>query len=156
VSTVGLAEGRCAAAFPSPAALVATFNRTLWRTKGLQDAKHGAASAIQPRGRPPRRHEQPDRPRNGWGPSIDTVRDPKYGRNSELEGCSDIVHRPVKFDVDDASWDYLFASPEGYQEDKNTLVEGSPADQFADYVMVSWQHPLAPMNKHRSTRSGRF
>jgi len=34
VSSACLQEGRCATTFPSPAALAASFNRTLWKEKG--------------------------------------------------------------------------------------------------------------------------
>lgn len=34
VSTVCLEEGKCATTFPSPAVLAASFNRSLWRSKG--------------------------------------------------------------------------------------------------------------------------
>jgi beta-glucosidase-like glycosyl hydrolase len=82
VSTVCLQEGKCATTFPSPAAMAASFNRSLWRSKGATQSTEQRAlfnlGAI--------RRDSQGSPigLNGWGPNINTVRDPKYGRNSEL------------------------------------------------------------------------
>lgn len=81
VSTACLAEGKCVTTFPSPAVFGSAFNRTLWSAKGAVQAdefrayfnsggvrgKHGRYIGL-----------------NGWGPNINVVRDPRYGRNSEL------------------------------------------------------------------------
>ena len=82
VSTVCLEEGKCATTFPSPAALAASFNRSLWAAKGATQSTEQRAlfnlGAV--------RDDAMGSPigLNGWGPNINTVRDPKYGRNSEL------------------------------------------------------------------------
>ena len=74
VSTVCMEEGKCATTFPSPAALAASFNRTLWRSKGATQSTEQRAlfnlGAVRRssvgRGSPIGL--------NGWGPNINTIR----------------------------------------------------------------------------------
>eukprot|EP00040_Diaphanoeca_grandis_P016335 m.84243 g.84243 ORF g.84243 m.84243 type:complete len:798 (+) comp25726_c0_seq1:98-2491(+) len=86
VSTRCLREGNCATTFPSPALLGATFNRTLWNMKGsTQGIEHRALFNLNAtRGRPSSTGQWLPIGLNGWAPNINVVRDPRYGRNSEL------------------------------------------------------------------------
>eukprot|EP00039_Didymoeca_costata_P008454 m.112515 g.112515 ORF g.112515 m.112515 type:complete len:776 (+) comp14090_c0_seq3:191-2518(+) len=85
VSTECIKEGKCVTTFPSPALLAASFNRTLWRAKGrvqgLEQRAYFNLGATRATG-----SGIPGPPigLNGWGPNINVVRDPRYGRNSEL------------------------------------------------------------------------
>ena len=83
VSSRCIAEGKCATTFPSPAVLGASFNRSLWRMKGaVQGEEHRAIFNLNGT-----RGVAPNLMRlglNGWAPNINVVRDPRYGRNSEV------------------------------------------------------------------------
>jgi beta-glucosidase-like glycosyl hydrolase len=78
VSTKCMEPGKCATTFPSPASLAASFNKTLWQAKGeVQSTEQRAlfnTDATRRRGSLIGL--------NGWGPNINVVRDPRYGRNS--------------------------------------------------------------------------
>ena len=77
-----LAPGRCATTFPSPAGLASSFNRTLWRAKGaaLSTEVRALVNAGGRRGS----DFNAQLGTNSWGPNINLVRDPRFGRNSEL------------------------------------------------------------------------
>ena len=79
-----LREGSCATTFPSPSLFGASFNRSLWRLKGgTQGVEHRALFNLNgTRGSPGT--EGFKLGLNGWAPNINIVRDPRYGRNSEL------------------------------------------------------------------------
>lgn len=80
-----MAEGKCATTFPSPAVLAATFNRSLWKAKG--QVQSDELRAYYNLGGVRGSHSNTKGTQiglNGWGPNINVVRDPRYGRNSEL------------------------------------------------------------------------
>jgi len=72
VSTRCLADGRCSTTFPSPAALAASFNRSLWRAKGVVQSDELRASFNLGATRGDRMHSTIGL--NGWGPNINLVR----------------------------------------------------------------------------------
>jgi beta-D-xylosidase 4 len=78
------APGRCATTFPSPAGLAASFNRSVWRMKGeiLSTEQRAMNNLHWTRFSP---NQEPffigvD----GFGPNINMVRDPRWGRNDEV------------------------------------------------------------------------
>ena len=101
VSTQCPQEGRCATTFPSPSALAASFNRSLWRKKGeVQSTEQRALFNMGARRAPGGRVGVPIG-LNGWGPNINIVRDPRYGRNSELPSeCPYLVNKPNHSSID--------------------------------------------------------
>ncbi len=77
-----LGPGRCVTTFPSPANLAASYNRSLWRTKGMVISEEIRAlnNVHGHRGcGPPAMIGI-----NEWGPNINLIRDQRFGRNSEL------------------------------------------------------------------------
>eukprot|EP00038_Savillea_parva_P031675 m.89355 g.89355 ORF g.89355 m.89355 type:complete len:785 (-) comp9801_c0_seq1:94-2448(-) len=96
VSTVCIAPDKCATTFPSPAALAASFNKTLWRSKAtVQSTEQRAYFNLGGR----RRSEGNLIGLNGWGPNINVVRDPRYGRNSELPSEDPYLNGKYAVDV---------------------------------------------------------
>ena len=77
-----LEPGRCQSTFPAPVGLAASFNRSVWRSKGeIISTELRVLNNIGGM-----RMAGPDDyiGLNGWGPNINIIRDPRYGRNSEL------------------------------------------------------------------------
>ena len=77
-----LGPNKCATTFSSPALLAASFNNSVWRTKGevISTEVRALNNAHGHRGcGPPAKIGV-----NEWGPNINLVRDPRFGRNSEL------------------------------------------------------------------------
>lgn len=75
-------EQRCATVFSGPLGIAASFNRTVWRQKGevistelRAFANHGGKRGLGA-----------EVGVMGFGPNINIVRDPRFGRNSELPG----------------------------------------------------------------------
>jgi hypothetical protein len=75
-------DGRCATVFNGPLGLAASFNRTAWGQKGRVLGRetrafnnHGGTRGLGPL-----------TGLAGFGPNINVVRDPRFGRNSELPG----------------------------------------------------------------------
>jgi beta-D-xylosidase 4 len=74
--------GKCSTSFNGPEGLGASFNRTVWRQKGSVFGNemraynnlgwHRATGGVMGL--------------TGFGPNINIVRDPRFGRNSELPG----------------------------------------------------------------------
>ena len=82
VSTKCIAEGKCATTFPSPAVLAASFNRSLWHLKGeIQSDEVRAYYNLGGTRGPHTGSEHVRIGLNGWGPNINVVRDPRYGRS---------------------------------------------------------------------------
>ena len=87
-----LGPNQCATVFPGPTGLGASFNRDLWTKKGevMSTELRAFANARWYRGRRYRRG-QTQQPEEKWfvgtsafGPNLNIIRDPRYGRNSEL------------------------------------------------------------------------
>eukprot|EP00808_Paulinella_micropora_P016706 g62060.t1 len=76
-----IAPDKCASTWPSSLGLAASFNRTAWNLRGQAIGRE--LRAFRNLGW----HRNPDLARiglTGYGPNINTVRDPRFGRNSEL------------------------------------------------------------------------
>eukprot|EP01046_Picozoa_sp_COSAG06_P013658 COSAG06_NODE_831_length_12041_cov_5.766789_2_plen_773_part_00 len=70
--------GHCPVQYPSNLGITASFNRSLYRQKGgIIATEMRALDNLRVK----------DAGANGWGPNINIVRDPRFGRNSEL--CSE-------------------------------------------------------------------
>eukprot|EP00005_Dracoamoeba_jomungandri_P000876 CAMPEP_0174251866 /NCGR_PEP_ID=MMETSP0439-20130205/1559_1 /TAXON_ID=0 /ORGANISM="Stereomyxa ramosa, Strain Chinc5" /LENGTH=746 /DNA_ID=CAMNT_0015332303 /DNA_START=231 /DNA_END=2471 /DNA_ORIENTATION=- len=83
VAAACLEPGKCATNFPGPGGLAASFNRTLWHLKG--EAISDEMRALNNYGW----HRGVSIPYaliglTGFGPNINIIRDPRFGRNSEL------------------------------------------------------------------------
>mmetsp|Transcript_412 Transcript_412/g.589 ORF Transcript_412/g.589 Transcript_412/m.589 type:complete len:766 (-) Transcript_412:179-2476(-) len=83
VHSVCLGDGKCATIFPSPMAMAASFNRSLWRAKG--DVISTEMRALSNNGGYIDRGTLPSG-LSGFGPNINILRDPRFGRASELPG----------------------------------------------------------------------
>lgn len=83
VASACVANHVCATEFPSPAGLAASFNRTLWQLKGsIVSTEMRALNNLgwwRGEGIPYTKIGL-----SGFGPNINLVRDPRFGRNSEL------------------------------------------------------------------------
>ena len=84
VASMCLGPNKCSQNYPGPTGLGATFNRTLWYSKG-----HAMGLEMRAfnnlnwyRGMGP----QALIGLNGYGPNLNIARDPRYGRTSELPG----------------------------------------------------------------------
>ncbi|GAB5353678.1 hypothetical protein AAMO2058_000054800 [Amorphochlora amoebiformis] len=77
-----LKEGQCSTVFASPGGLAASFNRTSWRLKGrvISTEMRAYSNANWHRGVGPKEYIGT----TGYGPNINIVRDPRFGRNGEL------------------------------------------------------------------------
>jgi beta-D-xylosidase 4 len=77
-----LEEGRCQSTFPNPTAIAASFNRSVWRSKGevISTELRVMNNLGGMRMGGPKDYVGI----NGWGPNVNIIRDPRYGRNSEL------------------------------------------------------------------------
>ena len=82
LSTASTSSPRCATVFSGPLGIAATFNRTVWRQKGdvistemRAFSNHGGKRGLGKR-----------TGLMGFGPNINLVRDPRFGRTSELPG----------------------------------------------------------------------
>lgn len=77
-----IAKHKCPTNFPGPTGLAASFNRTLWRTKGAITATEQRAfnnlGTTRLFGAPVGL--------TGFGPNVNLARDPRFGRVSELPG----------------------------------------------------------------------
>jgi beta-glucosidase-like glycosyl hydrolase len=73
----------CATEFPAPACLAASFNRTVWAIKGkiISDEMRAFNNINWMRGTD---NGNAYIGLTGFGPNINIVRDPRFGRNSEL------------------------------------------------------------------------
>ena len=81
VNAACLGPGRCATTFSGPLGFGASFNRTLWHLKGSVLGTEMRAFANA------RWHRKDPKvlvTLTGYGPNINIVRDPRFGRNSEL------------------------------------------------------------------------
>ena len=72
---------KCATTFPSPAMLAASFNESIWHMKGeaISTEVRALNNVHGHRGCGP-----PAMIGIKWGPNINLMRDPRFGRNSEL------------------------------------------------------------------------
>ena len=77
VQTKRCMRGRCPTVFVGPQGMAASFNRTSWWLKG--DVVSTEMRAVNNRG-------WRGVGLTGFGPNINLVKDPRYGRNSELPG----------------------------------------------------------------------
>ena len=75
-------EKRCATVFSGPLGLAASFNRTVWKQKGEVISTELRAFSNHGGKRGLGKHVGV----MGFGPNINVVRDPRFGRNSELPG----------------------------------------------------------------------
>ena len=75
-------EHRCATVFSGPLGLAASFNRTVWSQKGQVISTELRAFSNHGGKRGLGQHTGV----MGFGPNINVVRDPRFGRNSELPG----------------------------------------------------------------------
>ena len=73
---------RCATVFSGPLGLAASFNRTVWSQKGQVISTELRAFSNHGGKRGLGKHVGV----MGFGPNINVVRDPRFGRNSELPG----------------------------------------------------------------------
>ena len=78
----------CATTFPGPAGLAASFNRSLWRTKGDIISTEQRAFNNNNLVRGGGAHIA----LTSWGPNINLVRDPRFGRVSELPSEDPILN----------------------------------------------------------------
>lgn len=91
-------EGKCATTFVGPTGLGASFNRTSWRLKGsvfgneMRALTNIRASRFQPDGKNPIGL-------TGFGPNINIVRDPRFGRNSEVPGEDPFLSGTYAFEM---------------------------------------------------------
>jgi beta-D-xylosidase 4 len=83
VNSACYAENVCATNFPSPAGLAASFNASLWRTKGavISDEMRALSNSNWVRFSP---GSGAFIGLTGFGPNINLARDPRWGRNSEV------------------------------------------------------------------------
>lgn len=79
----GSSSTGCTTVFVGPEGMAASFNRTSWRSKG--DVMSSELRALNNLG------DATDIGLTGYGPNINIVKDPRYGRNSELPGESDFL-----------------------------------------------------------------
>ena len=77
VNSPCLTPQRCPTTFVGPHGMAASFNRTLWTAKG--DVVSTDMRVLNTYG-------VGEVGLTGYGPNINTVKDPRYGRNSELAG----------------------------------------------------------------------
>eukprot|EP00760_Papus_ankaliazontas_P030451 PhM_4_TR4835/c0_g1_i1/m.71676/K15920/XYL4; beta-D-xylosidase 4 len=80
VAAACMAAGHCSTTFTSPAALAATFNRTVFRQKGEVLSTESRAYNNVGWYRAPNYMIEPV----GYGPNLNMVRDPRWGRNCEV------------------------------------------------------------------------
>lgn len=82
VAAACIGDGKCATTFSGPTGLGASFNRTMWKTKG--EVVSTEMRAFNNLGW----HRGAGVPQyislTGFGPNINIIRDPRFGRNSEL------------------------------------------------------------------------
>eukprot|EP01059_Diplonema_ambulator_P004195 TRINITY_DN138_c0_g2_i1.p1 TRINITY_DN138_c0_g2~~TRINITY_DN138_c0_g2_i1.p1 ORF type:complete len:752 (+),score=249.86 TRINITY_DN138_c0_g2_i1:57-2312(+) len=85
ITAACLAVDRCATTFPASAGFAASFNRTLWNLKGqaLSDEMRAFNNLNGYRDIDPN-PEQYGIGLTGFGPNINIMRDPRWGRNSEV------------------------------------------------------------------------
>lgn len=83
VASMCVSANVCATEFPAPACLAASFNRTVWDIKGriLSDEMRAFNNINWMRGTD---NGHAYIGLTGFGPNINIVRDPRFGRNSEL------------------------------------------------------------------------
>ena len=91
------AKGKCATIFVGPNNMAASFNRSSWTAKGdvvstdlrafnnIGDAMLGARKNLRT-GLGEATDEYGLLGLTGYGPNINVIKDPRYGRNSELPG----------------------------------------------------------------------
>ena len=82
VAAVCLAKEQCATVFPGPNGLAASFNRTMWRQKGIVLSTE--VRAFQNHGG--KRGLGKQTGLAVYGPNINLASEPRFGRNSELPG----------------------------------------------------------------------
>eukprot|EP00008_Paramoeba_atlantica_P009980 CAMPEP_0201481994 /NCGR_PEP_ID=MMETSP0151_2-20130828/6242_1 /ASSEMBLY_ACC=CAM_ASM_000257 /TAXON_ID=200890 /ORGANISM="Paramoeba atlantica, Strain 621/1 / CCAP 1560/9" /LENGTH=701 /DNA_ID=CAMNT_0047864447 /DNA_START=732 /DNA_END=2837 /DNA_ORIENTATION=+ len=82
VSSVCLGRNKCPTEFPAPACLAASFNRSVWHYKGtvISTELRAMSNLHNVRRSSPKAFVG----QMGFGPNINIVRDPRFGRNSEL------------------------------------------------------------------------
>ena len=83
VTTACYANKTCGTQFPGPLAMAASFNRTLWQLKGsvLGSEQRAFMNLHGTRG-----HDGGLVGMHAYGPNINILRDPRFGRASELPG----------------------------------------------------------------------
>lgn len=90
VSAPCLAPGRCPTMFVGPLGVAAAFNRSAWERKGDVIGRELRALANVAAGRYGREnytlYDKATVGLTGFGPNVNVVKDPRYGRNSELAG----------------------------------------------------------------------
>jgi len=88
VSSACVSKDRCATTFIGPTGLGATFNRTVWRAKGdvISTELRAFSNINWYRGIGSNPWGFYLIGIDGFGPNINIVRDPRFGRNSELPG----------------------------------------------------------------------
>eukprot|EP00759_Apiculatamorpha_spiralis_P036763 PhF_6_TR37047/c0_g1_i2/m.54220/K15920/XYL4; beta-D-xylosidase 4 len=81
-----LAPGKCATTFMSPAGLAASFNRTVWKNKGsvISTEMRAYNNIGWYRAIDGTNENNYFIGLSGYGPNINIVRDPRYGRNCEI------------------------------------------------------------------------
>eukprot|EP00727_Mastigamoeba_balamuthi_P010649 m51a1_g6206 hypothetical protein (850) ;mRNA; f:140331-144109 len=84
VASACVAQGKCATTFAAPAMLAASFNRSLWRAKGavVSDEMRAMNNIGWHRTVPPLGEMKIGL--EGYGPNMNLVRDPRFGRNCEI------------------------------------------------------------------------
>jgi hypothetical protein len=85
VASACLSETQCATTFSSPAMLAASFNRSAWLAKGEVISTESRAlhnvGGVRPFLNGPNPYKVGP---NGYGPNINLMRDPRWGRNCEV------------------------------------------------------------------------
>ena len=85
---------RCPTQFPGPLNMASSFNRSNWRSKGtilgMEQRALGNARDVECYGPSCAIRNLP--PLTAWGPNINVVRHPLFGRNSELPGESPFLN----------------------------------------------------------------
>eukprot|EP01063_Lacrimia_lanifica_P008583 TRINITY_DN15661_c0_g1_i1.p1 TRINITY_DN15661_c0_g1~~TRINITY_DN15661_c0_g1_i1.p1 ORF type:complete len:769 (+),score=228.92 TRINITY_DN15661_c0_g1_i1:60-2366(+) len=88
VASCCVRPGQCPTMFPSPLAMGATFNTTLWHAKGsaMGDEQRALANGHFTRCLSPELSKYVPVGLQGYGPNINIAHDPRWGRTSEVPG----------------------------------------------------------------------
>eukprot|EP01065_Artemidia_motanka_P046983 TRINITY_DN7245_c0_g1_i1.p1 TRINITY_DN7245_c0_g1~~TRINITY_DN7245_c0_g1_i1.p1 ORF type:complete len:747 (+),score=212.76 TRINITY_DN7245_c0_g1_i1:53-2293(+) len=86
VNSACLGQNKCTTTFPGPLGLGSAFNRTLWRAKGTVMGTEMRAFTNAHWHRDAGSASKALIGITGYGPNINILRDPRFGRSSELPG----------------------------------------------------------------------
>ena len=147
VSAPCLSKGRCPTMFVGPLGVAAAFNRSAWEKKGDVIGRELRALANVAAGHYGEEnftlYDKATVGLTGFGPNVNLVKDPRYGRNSELAGEDPVL-----------AGEYAKAFVRGVQKRKDGVLRS--AAYLKHYTAYSVRHAASfpsPATRPRASNS---